>query len=93
MKQGQVLTGRSTGQELSAKHMPYTSPRHTCPNTWLLATPLSLPATAFLHGHTSYSRITEEPGCLAQTNAHMLLSGDPGATKHQQPGSSPPSKF
>lgn len=71
-----------------ALHQPPTHvPKHTCTAAGHSVVP---PPHGFLHGHTSYCRITGEPGCLPQTNAHMPLFGNPRVTRHQQPGSTPP---
>lgn len=80
--------GESYQPKHCALHQPPTHvPKHTCTAAGHSVVP---PPHGFLHGHTSYCRITGEPGCLPQTNAHMPLFGNPRVTRHQQPGSTPP---
>lgn len=74
----------------SPSTVPCTSPQDTSPGTHaqLLATLLSLLPTDS-STVTQLLRITGEPGCLPQTNAHMPLFANSRVTQHQQPGSTP----
>lgn len=79
------------GESYQPKHCalhqpPRHKPKHTCTAAGHSFVP---PPHGFLHGHTSCCRITGEPGCLPQTNAHMPLFANPRVTQHQQPGSTP----
>lgn len=73
---------------VSPSTVPCTTPQDTSPCT-AAGHSFVPPPHGFLHGHTSYCRITGEPGCLPQTNAHMPLFANSRVTQHQQPGSTP----